>query len=81
MRYINVTLIDKNGTATSAQIMAKEYREALEYMESEMSARDGRGRFRLPLIAAFIYDTRDKKLTQYIIDGLRAVVVTKELFK
>jgi hypothetical protein len=79
-RYINVTLIDDRGQFTSTQLMTSDDRAGLDYMESEQAARNGRGRNNRPLIAAFIYDTRDGSLKHYIIDGLRARIVTKEMF-
>ncbi len=81
MRYINVTTIDEQGSFTSTQIMTKDPREAFDYIESEMAARNGRGRNKRPLVAAFIFDTADNSLRHFIIDGLRAVIVTKEMFR
>lgn len=80
MHYVNVTLIDEEGQFTSTQLLVKEYREALDYMETEQAARNGRGRRNRPLVAAFIYDTQTKKLAHYIINGLRARIVTPAMF-
>lgn len=80
-RYINVTLIDDQGQFTSTQIMTKDDRAGLDYLESEQAARNGRGKRNRPLIAAFIFDTKDQSLKHYIISGLRARIVTPAMFE
>lgn len=67
-RYVNVTLIDDRGCASSAQLFVTDKREALEYMENAMM----RGHIRKPyIVAAFIFDTLDSSLLKYMIDGQR----------
>jgi hypothetical protein len=81
MRYINVALVDEEGSTSSTQIMTNDPREAADYMESEMSARNGRGRNKRRLVAAFIFDTDSNTLQHYIIrGGLYAKLVTDKLF-
>jgi hypothetical protein len=79
-RYINVTIIDEQGASTSTQIFTSNSREAFDYVESEMAARNGQGR-NCPLVAAFIFDTKDNVLRHYIISGLRARLVDDKFFQ
>lgn len=81
MRTFIIVLIDDYANSTRKLLKTATYRDVLDYMESEMAARDGRpGRNRRPLVSAVIRDTFDGKLSHYVIDGLRAVLVTPDLF-
>ncbi len=73
MRYINVTIIDSRGDATSTQIMGDSLKPALDWFEEKMMSH---ARANNPLVAAFIYDTRERVLLQYSVNGISARIVT-----